>query len=129
MEKGNEELGLWLKPGMFFSIAEISDVKEECARFLDWFLNSEEANDILNRERLLQDESLPKSQREMFQYVDGVMPLCGAMPPPEPAGMEALNEIFAETANKCFYGVQTPDESAAEFRRRAEEVLSAVKNE
>ena len=40
------QTALWYKPGMFFSVAETSEVKEECAKFIDWFVNSDEANDI-----------------------------------------------------------------------------------
>ena len=34
--------GLWLKPGMFFSVAESSTVKDACAEFINWFVNSED---------------------------------------------------------------------------------------
>ncbi len=133
-----ENMGLWHKPGMFFSVAETSDVKEECAQFIDWFVNSEEANDILKgergipasekiRERLLRDETLPRVQREMFAYVEEAMAFCGEIPPPEPAGIEGLNNAFAETANMYFYGVKTAEEAAAEFRRRVDEILSEAK--
>lgn len=134
MEKGNEELGLWLKPGMFFSVAETSDVKRECAQFIDWFINSREANEILKGERgvpvsseirnyLLSDADLPKSQKEMFDFANQAMKFCGDTPPPEPAGIEGINEAFSQTANMCFYGVATPGEAAAEFRRRVNEIL------
>ena len=51
------EQGLWLKPGMFFSVAESSQVKDACAEFINWFVNSEDAaasfrqqaNEILQR--------------------------------------------------------------------------------
>ena len=33
---------LWNNPSMFFSIAETSPVKKECAEFINWFLNSDE---------------------------------------------------------------------------------------
>lgn len=45
------QAALWYKPGMFFSVAETSEVKEECAKFIDWFVNSDEANDIIMGER------------------------------------------------------------------------------
>ena len=51
MVAGSDAKGLWMKPGMFFSIAETSKVKKEAAEFIDWFVNSEEANDIMMAER------------------------------------------------------------------------------
>ena len=41
-----KDSGLWLKPGMFFSVSETSKVKEECAKFINWFVNSNEANSL-----------------------------------------------------------------------------------
>lgn len=42
---------MFLKPSQFFSIAETSQNKEEAAKFLDWFTNSVECNNILLAER------------------------------------------------------------------------------
>lgn len=130
--------GLWLKPSMFFSVAETSTVKKECAQFLDWFLNSEEANAVMKGERgvpvsravrdsLLESGTLTESQWEMFRFAEEAIALCGDTPGPEPAGIEGINEAFAQTANACFYNMSTAEESAAEFRRRVEEILGKYK--
>lgn len=135
-EDGRENLGLWLKPGMFFSVAETSHVKRECAQFIDWFLNSEEANAILQGERgvpvseevrksLYENETVPETVREMLRFSEEAMDLCGDTPPPEPAGIDGINEAFAETANRYFYGMVTAEEAAAEFRGRANEILQS----
>ncbi len=129
-------LGLWLKPGMFFSVAETSCVKKECAQFIDWFLNSEEANAILQgergipvsgkvRESLYENETVPEAVREMLRFSEEAMELCGDTPPPEPAGIDGINEAFAETANRYFYGMASAEEAAEEFRRRANEILQS----
>lgn len=134
LSESGQDLGLWQKPGMFFSVAETSAVKEECAQFLNWFLNSEEANAILKgergvpvsrkvRENLLLNGTLTQEQREMFRFTEEALALCGETPPPEPPGIEGINAAFAQTANTCFYGVTTAEEAAAEFRRQAEEIL------
>lgn len=131
--------GLWMKPGMFFSIAETSSVKEECARFIDWLLNSREANEILQGERgvpvskeigdsLLMSEALSEVQREMFRFTDEAEKLCGKMPPPEPPGIDGINEAFAQTAKDCFYGVVTAEEAAARFREMVSEILKYERN-
>ncbi len=51
MPGANENNAMWLKPGMFWSVSETSKVKEECAKFINWMINSEEANDIIMAER------------------------------------------------------------------------------
>ena len=133
-EEGKES-GLWMKPGMFWSIAETSEVKEECARFIDFILNSPEANAILRgergvpiskevRDRLLEGDLLEEVEQEMFRFTDEAAALCGETPPPEPAGVEGINDAFSETANAFFYDVLTGEEAAAEFRQRANEILA-----
>lgn len=133
-EEGKEP-GLWMKPGMFWSIAETSEVKEECARFIDFILNSPEANAILRgergvpiskevRDRLLEGDLLEEVEQEMFRFTDAAAALCGETPPPEPAGVEGINDAFSETANAFFYDVLTGEEAAAEFRQRANEILA-----
>lgn len=135
LAEGNEHPGLWMKPSMFFSVAQTSGVKRECAAFIDWFINSEEANALLKGERgvpisekirksLLADEGLPAAQRGMFRFADEAVRRCGDAPPPEPAGIDGINEAFAKTATACFYDVTTAEEAAAEFRRRANEILA-----
>src|SRR5690606_11664721 len=47
----NREQGLYLKPSMFFSISENSKVKEEAAKFIDFFVNDIEANKLILGER------------------------------------------------------------------------------
>lgn len=127
--------GLWMKPGMFLSIAETSEVKRECAQLIDWLLNSEEANRILKgergvpiskkiRESLLGDDTLSQKEREMFQFVDEMKCLCGEMPPPEPAGIEGINQAFSDTATAYFYDLISAGEAAGEFRERVQEILN-----
>ena len=130
----NGEPGLWMKPGMFFSVAETSGLKEECARFINWFVNSEDANRIMKGERgvpvskkvredLLDSEALSEGQREMFLFTDQAAELAGDTPPPEPSGIDWINDVFAQTANSCFYGATTAEESAAEFRKKVNAYL------
>jgi ABC-type glycerol-3-phosphate transport system substrate-binding protein len=46
MPKGIQAGG-WLKPSMFFSVSKDSKNVEEAKKFLDWFINSNEAGDVL----------------------------------------------------------------------------------
>ena len=133
-----ENTGLWMKPGMFFSVAETSGLKEECARFIDWFVNAQEPNRIMKGERsvpvskkiredLVNGGTLSQVQQEMFQFTDRAAELAGDTPPPEPSGMEQINDAFAQTANACFYGAMTAEEAAAEFRRTVNGYLQKAK--
>lgn len=127
--------GLWMKPGMFFSVAETSKYKKEAAEFIDWFINSTEANDIIMAERgvpvssevrdyLKSSGNLSVQQEDMFTYVDDALALCGATPAPDPIGMSEVNEAFKNAAYSAFYGQSTPEEAAKTFREEADAILA-----
>lgn len=130
----SENKGLWMKPGMFFTVSETSEVKEEAARFINWFVNSEEANDIIMAERgtpvssvvreyLSNAGNMTPQQEEMFEYVDLAEELCGETPAPDPVGMSEINEAFNNAAYSAFYGQITPEAAAAQFREEANAIL------
>lgn len=131
----SDNKGLWLKPGMFFSIAETSQVKKEAAEFIDWFINSEEANDIIMGERgtpvssavrdyMSGSGNMTAQQEEMFAIVNEAAALSGETPAPDPIGMSEINEAFRNAAYTVFYGQATPGEAAAAFRAEADAILS-----
>lgn len=126
--------GLWIKPGMFFSIAENSKVKEECAKFIDWFINSEEANDIIMAERgtpvsseirqyMIDSGKLNDQQIEMFEYIDKAAEIAVETPAPDPTGIAEVNEAFAKAGSSVFYGQASPEEAAKAFRSEADAIL------
>lgn len=127
--------GLWMKPGMFFTIAETSQVKQEAAEFINWFVNSEEANDIMMAERgtpvssairqhLIDSGSMGAQQIAMFEGVESATALCGATPAPDPAGISEVNEAFKNAANSVYYGQQSAEDAAASFREDANAILA-----
>lgn len=127
--------GMWLKPGMFFSVAETSQVKDECVKFIDWFINSEEANAIIAGERgtpvssaireyMVNSGTLTTQQQEMFDYTDKVAEIAGETPAPDPSGISEINAAFANVGNSVLYGKMTADEAAAEFRKQVKSILA-----
>ncbi|MDO5337326.1 MAG: extracellular solute-binding protein [Eubacteriales bacterium] len=126
--------GLWMKPGMFFSIAETSEVKDECAEFINWFINSEEANEIMMAERgvpassavrdyMIENCELNQQQKDMFELMTEATDYCGETPAPDPVGIAEVNEALKNIGNSVFYGQVTPEEGAAQFREEANEIL------
>lgn len=126
--------GLWIKPGMFFSVSENSKVKDECAEFINWFVNSEEANDIIMAERgtpvsseirdyMVNSGKLNSQQVEMFAYVDTATELAGETPAPDPQGISEVNEAFAKAGNSVFYGQTSAEDAAKAFRKEANAIL------
>ncbi|MBT9778989.1 extracellular solute-binding protein [Clostridium sp. MCC353] len=135
MAAGSDTKGLWMKPGMFFSIADTSKVKKEAAEFINWFVNSEEANDIMMAERgtpvssdirdyMVSSGKLSDQQSAMFKGVEDALAFCGETPDPDPVGMSEVNESFKNAAYSAFYGQVSPEEAAAKFRKDADAILS-----
>lgn len=126
---------MWNKPGYFLCISETSKVKDEAAAFINWFLNSEEANDIMMAERgvpslsnvrefLVNSGKMDEKQKEMFEYADMVLEFSGEAPAPDPIGIAEVGESFKNSAYKAFYGQISTEEAAAEFRKEADEILA-----
>lgn len=130
-----DNLGLWVKPGMFFSVAETSNVKQEAAEFIDWFVNSEEANDLILGERgtpvssdireyLKTTEKLTKQQSVMFDNVEEAIDYCGSSITPDPAGISEVTEAFKTSFYSVLYEQSNAEDAAASFRESANEILA-----
>ena len=127
---------LWYKPGMYFSVAETSTVKKACAEFIDWFLNSDEANDIMLGERgtpasgkardhLIDSGKLNQQQIDMFNFATDVEQYCSECPAPDPSGISEINTAFKDIGYGVFYGQTTPEEAAKQFREQITAILVA----
>ena len=134
MPGANENKAMWLKPGMFWSVSETSKVKEECAKFINWMINSEEANDIIMAERgvpisseirdyMVNSGKMSTTQTEMFEYVDKVTEIAGECPSADPGGIAEINKAFNDAGNSVQYGQATAEEAAKTFRKQATEIL------
>ena len=126
---------MWNKPGYFLCISETSKVKDEAAKFIDWFINSEESNDIMMAERgvpssskvrdyLVNSGKMDEKQKEMFAYADEVLEYSGKAPAPDPIGISEVGESFKNCAYKAFYGEMSTADAAASFRKTADEILA-----
>ena len=110
-------------------------MKDEAAAFISWFLNSEEANDIMMAERgvpspanvrefLINSGKMDQKQNEMFEYADTVLGFSSEAPAPDPIGIAEVGESFKNSAYKAFYGQISTEEAAANFRKEADEILA-----
>ena len=134
MPGANENSAMWLKPAMFWSVSESSKVKEECAKFINWMINSEEANDIIMAERgvpisseirdyLKSKEDVDQTMIDMFDYVDKVTEIAGECPAADPGGIAEINKAFNDAGNSVMYGQATAEEADSSFRELANEIL------
>lgn len=130
-DNGNK--ALWIKPGMFLSVAESSEHKEEAAKFISWFINDIEANKVINTERGIPvagkvrealKPGLTEKQQQMFEYMDLAVTHSAPTDPAEPAGGGEVSKAMADQLNLVLYGKATPEEAAAAFRKNANEILA-----
>ena len=126
---------MWNKPAYFLCISETSPAKDEAAKFINWFINSEEANEIMMAERgvpssssvrefLINSADIDQKQKEMFEYADLAAQYCGEAPAPDPIGIAEVGESFKNCAYQAFYGQISTAEAAAAFRKEANEILA-----
>lgn len=124
--------GLYIKPSMFFSVAESSPHKDAAVLFIDFFTNDVEANKILMAERGVPISSavrealqpyLTEVQVQMFEYLDLASQHSSAIDPPEPAGHPEVNRTLDDLQSMVLHEEITPAEAAKRFRQEATRIL------
>ncbi|UOQ86869.1 ABC transporter substrate-binding protein [Gracilibacillus salinarum] len=131
------ESGHFLKPSQFFSVTKDSKHQEEAAKFISYFTNNLEANEVLNAERgvpiagTVRDhlrDKLDDAGKKMFDYVEMAQDYANPIDPPDPQGATEVETLYVrEVEEPIYYGQVTPEEAAANFREKANEILA--KNE
>lgn len=130
----NGSKGLWLKPGQILCIGRNSAHQKEAAKFINWFIHSKEAADILRADRgtpvspdiisyLNESGSLSPQETDMFAYVEYAKTRAGEAPPPDPQGQGELVKAHKEAMHSVLYGRATSAGAAAEFRKKAEDIF------
>jgi multiple sugar transport system substrate-binding protein len=125
----------YIKPSMFFSISKDSKHAEEAAKFIDFFTNSVEANEILMAERgvpissAVREALLPQlgpAQKAMFDFLGVVEGYNSPIRPPDPAGHADLNNnvYIPEVVEPVLYGVLSPEDAVKILREEAEVILA-----
>ncbi|MCX7845374.1 MAG: extracellular solute-binding protein, partial [Dictyoglomaceae bacterium] len=126
--------GNFLKASMFFTISAQTKYPKESAMFIDFFVNSIEANKILLAERgipvskkiqILLRPYLPPAQVEALNFIKTVEKYGAPTPPLLPPGAsEVYSNAYAPMVDQILYKKITPEQGAKEFRRLVTEILS-----
>ena len=124
--------GLYVKPSMFFSVAETSPHKELAVEFIDFFINDVEANKILFAERGVPisakvreglEPLLTDVQVQMFNYLNLITQHSSAIDPPEPPGHPEVLRLLQDIESMVLHGAETPLDAAKMFRQEATRIL------
>lgn len=124
----------YIKPSMFFSVTSQAKQPDEAAAFIDWFVNSVEANEILEAERgvpissVVRDALLPSlgaAQAEMFNYLGIIEMDNSPIRPADPAAhSDVVSNVFVpEFVEPVMYGLISPEEAAPFLREEANRIL------
>ncbi|MDY3918571.1 MAG: ABC transporter substrate-binding protein [Candidatus Limivivens sp.] len=123
---------MYLQPAAFLSVAETSEHKEEAAKFINWFVNSVECNEILMAERGIPvnsdvSEAIKPNADETFQkvfdYVAVVSEVAESIDPLEPAGRAEVDALLNTTVENLRYGDITVEEATESFMTDARRIL------
>jgi multiple sugar transport system substrate-binding protein len=128
--------GLFIKPGMFWSIANSSENKAEAAKFIDFLTNNIEANKLMLGERGIPGSAkvqealkplLAPVQKQIFDYVAWAENNSSAFNGPDPSGAGEIINLLKTFADQMAFGVMKPEEAAKQFRQQAEAILAQNK--
>lgn len=132
----NMEKGLFLKPSMFFSIANNSKQQEEAAKFIDFWVNNVEANKLINGDRGVPGSSvvkealrpdLSKQQAKVFDYVAWAEENSTPMGGVDPIGTGEVIATLEKIVEQVNYDEITVEKGAKQFREEANAILSQNK--
>lgn len=128
--------GLFLKPSMYFSITKNSKVKEEAAKFINFWVNDIEANKIIKGERGVPVSSkvkealkpiLSPAEVKVFEYVAWAEQNSSPMDPPNPVGSVEVEKLLKDTSEQILYKKISVADAAAKFRKEADAILAKNK--
>lgn len=128
----NASDGLFLKPSMFWSVAENSKHKEIAADFVGFFVNNLEANQVIKGERGVPGSSevkedlkevLTDEETKVFDYIEYSEENSTPMGAPDPAQAGEIIDLLDRIGEEIAYLQISPEEAATKFRSEAEKVF------
>jgi multiple sugar transport system substrate-binding protein len=122
---------------MFFSVSKASANKDEAIKFINYFLNDLEANQVLLAERgipivpkvrnALKGMVTPVNQ-QIFEFIDLVGDKnASPIDPADPPGAGEVLKIFRTIDQEVLYGATSAKEAATKFIAQANEILAKNK--
>ncbi|WMJ85329.1 ABC transporter substrate-binding protein [Anaerocolumna sp. MB42-C2] len=124
---------MYLRPSMFWSVAESSKNKDTAVDVINFFTNSEKAQDKLKAERGVpisskiakyMEPSLDEVQKQQFDYIAKVSEVATPIDPPYPAGSNEVITLLGELTDSVRYHESKPEDAAAKFIKDANDILA-----
>jgi multiple sugar transport system substrate-binding protein len=125
----------YLKPSMFFSVTKNSAMPDTAAALIDYFTNSQGANELLMAERGVPIAGrirsslrllVPEPQRVVFDFLERIQSDAAPVPPPDPVGnTDLINNVFIPLVEDAvMYGMTSPAEAMKKLRQESVKILN-----
>ncbi|MNP06291.1 putative ABC transporter substrate-binding protein YesO [compost metagenome] len=127
------EKGLYMQPSMYWAVTSNSKVKEEAAKFIDFWINDVEANKLIKGDRGVPISSkikesltpeLSDQMKQVFEFVAAMEPKASPMSSPPPVGSPEIIAMLTDYAEEINFGQTTAAEVAPKFREAANAILA-----
>lgn len=124
---------MYLRPAMFWSITTTSEHVEESAKVINYYTNSETAQDLLMAERGVPVSEkmaeylmpqLDEVQQRIFAYIAEVTEIAVPVDPPPPAGANEVDSYIGDLIDLVRYGEISPEEATERFFTEANSILA-----
>ena len=129
----------YLKPSQFFSVSQTSANPDEAVEFINWLINSSEANNILLGERGVPVNSeiaaevkaqLSETDQKTYDFLyDVVMPESSPIDPPYPSGYAEVGTTLNNLVEQICYQQIDSAEAAEQFIAQGNSILQAKSSE
>ncbi|WP_438351656.1 ABC transporter substrate-binding protein [Paenibacillus sp. FA6] len=125
--------GLYMQPSMYWAVTSNSKAKEEAAKFIDFWINDEEANQLIKGDRGVPISSkikeslasdLSDQTKQVFEFVAAMEPKASPMSSPPPVGSPEIIAMLTDYAEEINFGQKTAAEVAPKFREAANAILA-----
>ncbi|WP_168121568.1 extracellular solute-binding protein [Paenibacillus sp. HB172176] len=134
LPKGSETGG-WLKPGMFWSVNAGSKNGEEAKKFVEWFINNEDAAEVLGLSRGIPGNAkiveglqanFSDADKTSQEFINKVAPDAQNFVA-EPQGWGNFKKDYKTVVEKLMFNKSTPEQAYEELMKKADEYADAQK--
>jgi multiple sugar transport system substrate-binding protein len=127
--KGTQAAG-WLKPSMFWSVSENSKYVEESKKFIDWFVNENDASDILTTTRGIPVSNkiltymTPKftaADKQQGELIKNVAPDAQPFNPGAKGWSNYTSKDYKDVGEKVLFGKISPEAAYDELVKKSKD--------
>lgn len=135
LPKAGDKEGRFIKPSMFLAVSSYSKYPEEAAKFINFFINNEAANDILKGERGVPVSSVIAAQlsgklgeggKQQYELLDYLKTHSSPIDPPAPSSSMVVDNAYKILLDRVLDGSITPEQAAKSYRAEATSILDTT---